>query len=61
MASKKKANGRADRPAVADVLDRVQGKESALELDFEKVGLKFGRDQWLQATGTVRLSAVLLR
>ncbi len=65
MASKKKMNGngraRANGSSVAEVLDRIQGKESTLSLDFEKVGLRFGRDQWLQATGSVRLSAVLLR
>lgn len=63
MASKKAANGRAraNGALVTEVLDRIQGKESALTLDFEKVGLKFGGDRWLQATGSVRLSAVLLR
>lgn len=63
MASKKRANGngRAHANGMAEVLDRIQGKESTLELDFEKVGLRLGRDRWLQATGSVRLSAVLLR
>lgn len=65
MATKKAASGnsraRTNGSMVAQLLDRIQGKESTLELDFEKVGLKLGGDPWLQATGTVRLSAVLLR
>lgn len=61
MASKKTRNGRANGSAMAEVLDRIQGKESTLSLDFEKVGLRLGGDRWLQATGSVRLSAVLLR
>ncbi len=65
MASKKtgdaKVRARTNGALVTEVLDRIQGKESALTLDFEKVGLRLGEDRWLQATGSIRLSAVLLR
>lgn len=65
MAKKKTANGNgrahANGPVAVEILDRIQGKESALELDFEKAGLKFGRDRLLEATGSIRLSAVFLR
>lgn len=65
MTRKKSANGNGkshgNASVAAEILDRIQGKESTFEMDFEKAGLKLGGERWLEATGTVRLSAVLLR
>lgn len=48
------------RKAVNDVLDRVTGKESAVELNLDDVGLDLGEDRKVTATGTVRFSVKTL-
>lgn len=48
------------RKAVNDVLDRITGKESAVELNLDDVGLDLGEDRKLTATGTVRVSVKTL-
>ena len=48
------------RKAVNDVLDRVTGKESAVELNLDDVGVDLGEDRKVTATGTIRFSVKTL-
>lgn len=48
------------RKAVNDILDRITGKESSVELNLDDVGLDFGEERKLTATGTVRFSVKTL-
>lgn len=46
---------------IAEFVDRVSGKESVLETEFNKVGIRFGEDQVLGLTGGVSLKLLFLR
>ncbi len=68
MKAKKSGNGHAragadgDRqPLVLSILDRVRGKETALSLNLEKVGLDFGEDRKFLMNGELRLTIQTLR
>lgn len=49
------------RKAVNDVLDRVTGKESAVEFSLDDVGVNLGEERQVTATGTIRLSLKTLQ
>ena len=61
MAAKKKEVEKGERGLLTDLLERIAGKESAISIDMDNVGVDLGEGRKLTLVGKVNISLSTLK